>query len=138
MAAHGHGAGPLTRRRPVDFFKSLPLLRDIKASTATRCPETFLAGLLKLKRGLLLYLFLTLVQGLVFEEELGDELAQAKKKKIIDLPTPAVSDVSDYTQFTKGGYVPPAPYIRRPVSRDIDDASSEYDIDFEDEVCLGS
>jgi len=70
----------------------------------------------------------------VFEEELGDELAQAKKKKIIDLPTPAVSDVSDYTQFTKGGYVPPAPYIRRPVSRDIDDASSEYDIDFEDEV----
>jgi hypothetical protein len=61
---------------------------------------------------------------------------QAKKKQLINLPVPLTSEVVDYAQFTSGGFVPPLAYIRRGILRETDDASAEYDLDWEDETWL--
>ena len=44
---------------------------------------------------------------------------QAKKKRMIDLPIPAVSDVSDYANFTAGAYVAPVGYVRRRIREEM-------------------
>jgi hypothetical protein len=63
--------------------------------------------------------------------------AQAKKKKLNDLPVPAIGVVADYAEFTPGGYRPPNHFIRRTLQRDAasdDTAPAEYDLEYEDEV----
>jgi hypothetical protein len=60
---------------------------------------------------------------------------QAKaKKKIIELPIPAVTNVADYAQFTKSGYQLPVAFHRREIKPSTE--VSEYDLDYEDEVSV--
>ena len=62
---------------------------------------------------------------------------QAKKKKMIDLPTPITTAVLDYETFTRKNWSAPVAYIRRALPRDAaedDAAPPEYDLEGEDEV----
>jgi hypothetical protein len=91
--------------------------------------------------------------GFVFQDEGQAELAQAKQRRLIDLPVPAVTDVSDYAAFTAPGYRQPRAYIRRvpvidraaladrPDAAALDEAvvaGCEYDVDAEDEAWLAA
>lgn len=79
--------------------------------------------------------------GLIFDEELpSDELAQAKKKRMIDLPVPSVSLVADYAQFTPNTYTEPLAYKRRGLAplpqENYDLGPPDYDMDWEDQQFL--
>lgn len=68
---------------------------------------------------------------------------QAKKKQMIDLPVPEVSQVPDYASFTPATFKAPDGYIKRAPARDADIISNpqvvEYDLEADDEVrCRGA
>lgn len=90
------------------------------------------------------------------QDSAQNELTQAKKKRIIELPVPDARELPEYEQFTSKDFVQPAVYFRRaPVWRDRDAATGggdaradaldeavvagmEYDMDADDEAWLAA
>lgn len=90
------------------------------------------------------------------QDSAQNELTQAKKKRIIELPVPDARELPEYEQFTSKDFVQPAVYFRRtPVWRDRDAvvgggdaradaldeaviAGMDYDMDADDEAWLAA
>lgn len=90
------------------------------------------------------------------QDSAQNELTQAKKKRIIELPVPDARELPEYEQFTSKDFVQPAVYLRRlPVYRDasasaggndaradtLDEAvlaGMDYDMDADDEAWLSA